>query len=263
MTVKNGGRYLREAVDSIRAQDMTDWEAVIVDDGSADDTPAYLERLPSEDSRFRVKLTSGVGRGTALNIAVSMCRADILTNLDADDLAHPQRARVLVEVMGQYPEFVVITGRSQLATNYSVPEWISGRQVVADVADVTPRLAHANPVGHSSVGIRRSAMEVVDGYDEKRSSQFDYDLWVRLALEGYRLGGIDATLGAKRSHKGQSYERSAHLRYASRSALVQWRAVRGLGVNRFFGAIRIGARIVWACVPVKGRMWARRQGFLK
>ena len=262
MTVKNGGRYLREAVDSIRAQDITDWEAVIVDDGSTDDTPAYLESLSSEDPRFCVKLTPGIGRGKALNIAVSMCQADIVTNLDADDLAHPHRARVLLETMRAYTEYDVVAGKSQLILDDGKPEWALGAQPASSLTDVTRRLAHANPVGHSTVGIRRAAMRSVEGYDEERISQFDYELWVRLALAGYRLGAIDVTLGAKRSHTGQSYERREHLRYVLRSAPVQWRAVRGLGANRAFGGIRVIARVIWASMPVKGRMWVRRMGFL-
>ena len=263
MTVRNGERFIRQALESIKAQDVDCWEAVIVDDGSSDATVSLLESFAAEDPRFRVECTAGVGRGRALNQAVSLCRAEILTNLDADDLAHPQRARVLLETMGKHPAFAVVAGRSQVILDDGVAEWVLEAQPIRSLRDVTGRLPHTNPVGHSTVGIRRPALLSVGGYDENRVSQFDYDLWVRLALAGYRVGSTDVVLGAKRSHSAQSYERKTHLRYAMRAVPIQWRAIRGLGANQFVGAVGLVAHVLWACVPVKGRMWVRRMGLLK
>lgn len=263
MTVRNGERFVRQALESIKAQDIDYWEAVIIDDGSSDSTVSLLESFAAEDPRFRVECTAGVGRGRALNQAISLCRAEILTNLDADDLAHPQRARMLLETMGKHPEFDVIAGRSEIIIDDGTPEWALAAQPIRSVYDVTWRLAHTNPLGHSTVGIRRLALLAVGSYDENRVSLFDYDLWVRLALAGYRVGSTNIVLGAKRSHSDQSYERKAHLHYAMRAVAVQWRAIRGLGANQFIGALGIAARVLWAFVPVKGRMWVRRMGLLK
>lgn len=263
MTVRNGERFVRPALQSIKAQDIDCWEAVIIDDGSSDSTVSILDSFSAEDPRFRVEHTTGVGRGRALNQAISLCRAEILTNLDADDLAHPQRARVLLETMGKYPDFDVIAGRSQIIFDDEVAEWILEGQSICSVHDVTRRLAYTNPVGHSSMGLRRPASLSVGCYDENRVSQFDYDLWVRLVLAGYRVASTDIVLAAKRSHSDQSYERKSHLRYTMRSVTIQWRAIRGLGVNQFVGAFGVVAHIVWACLPVKVRMWVRRIGLLK
>lgn len=263
MTVRNGERFIRQALESIKAQDIDCWEAVIVDDGSSDATVRLLESFAGEDPRFRVEFTEGVGRGRALNQAVSLCRAEILTNLDADDLAHPQRARVLLEMMGKHPKFAVLTGRSQVIFNDGKYEWPVLRDVDGSLGEVTCRLAYKNPIGHSNMGIRRSALESVNGYNDELVSQFDYDLWVRLALAGYRLGAITSTLGIKRSHSGQSYERKGHLGYVLRSTQIQWRAVRGLKSNYLISGILVVARITWACLPVRGRLWVRRMGVFK
>lgn len=258
MTVRNGERYVRQALESIAAQDINSWEAVIVDDGSFDSTVNILEYFCDKDPRFRVEYTSGIGRGRALNNAVSLCRAEILTNLDADDLAHPQRARLLLSTMEQHPEFAVLAGRSQFIFDDERPDWILEWGMGGTLCDVTRKVALKNPFGHSAVGIRRAALLGVGGYEEQRASQFDYDLWVRLALAGYRLGSASVTVVAKRSHNGQSYERQAHMRYALRSAGIQWRAVRGLRSNPIVGGAIAGARVLWACLPVESRMFIRR-----
>lgn len=263
MTVKNGGRYIREAVDSIIAQDIDDWEAVIVDDGSIDDTPDYLKELSAGDPRFRVKLTPGVGRGKALNMAVSMCRADIVTNLDADDLAHPSRARLMLKLFTDNPHYTAISGSSEIFFDDEYPRWSQNSEQACVLEDVTKKLAYANPVGHSGVAMRKEVLTRVGAYDQSRLSQFDYELWVRLAEHGHRIGRAGAEVAAKRSHSRQSYERRAHLRYALRSAKIRWRAVSAVGVSRLRSAANIVALLLWAAAPAHVRMLVRRAGWLK
>lgn len=258
MTVKNGRPYLRQAVESIRAQDIDDWEAIIVDDGSTDESPAYLHSLSIEEPRFRVQLTTGIGRGKALNLAVSCCRAPILSNLDADDLAHPSRATLLLELFHRNPRYSVITGDRYIVLDDARPHWAPAPIELDPIRDINHLLPYTNPVKHSSVGIRRNALLAVGGYDECRISQFDYDLWVRLAAAGQRVGASRAVLGAKRSHSKQAFERSGHLRYAVRSAQVRWSAIKTLGGSRLFGVGSIGFHLAWACLPASVRMRARR-----
>lgn len=262
MTVRNGERYVFQALESIKAQDVNCWEAVIVDDGSSDSTVSILESFSAVDPRFRVEYTSWIGRGKALNKAISLCRAEILTNLDADDLSHPQRARLLLSEMEQHPEFAVLAGRCQIIFEAQQPTWILDQQSISSYADVTQQLARTNPIAHSTVGVRRNVLMSVGGYDEERVSQFDYDLWVRLALAGNRVGLVDAILGAKRTHSGQSFERNGHFFYAVRAANIQWRAICGLRANKIIGLVGLAAHLLWAFVPVKVRMWVRRAGFL-
>lgn len=65
MTVKNGMPCIKDAVQSIQSQTYPDWEAVIVDDGSSDETPEFLKGLEKRDSRFRIFITGGIGRAKA------------------------------------------------------------------------------------------------------------------------------------------------------------------------------------------------------
>lgn len=262
MTVKNGGRYIRDAVKSIQAQDVDDWETVIVDDGSRDGTTAYLHELSEKDARFRIKLTAGIGRGAALNIAVSMCRAEFLTNLDADDLAHPARIRTLIKLFHDYPNYAAISGASIVFMGNDLPLWPKSSDKKLFVEDVTQMLPFTNPICHSGVALRKTSLFNAGMYDKSRRSQFDYELWVRLAERGYRIGRTGATIAAKRSHEQQSFERTKHLRYAYQSAMIQWRAISAVGANWFLAAMSIALHLFWAFVPVRFRMLVRRSGLL-
>ncbi len=108
-----------------------------------------------------------------------------------------------------------------------VPDWPDVPAEVV-VQDVTKRLTLRNPVDHSSVIIRRELLQRAGLYDKSRQRQIDYELWVRLATGGHRIGMLGAVLTAKRLHAGQSFENRARWRYVASSAALQWQAIRRL-----------------------------------
>src|SRR4051812_12460500 len=90
MPTYNKGRYLREAIDSIRRQTFEDWELVIVDDGSTDDTAAVLATY--RDPRIKVHtLPANVGRSRARNIAIAHAKGCYIAICDSDDVSGPTR----------------------------------------------------------------------------------------------------------------------------------------------------------------------------
>ncbi|MCG5531208.1 glycosyltransferase [Halorhodospira halochloris] len=257
MTVRNGAAHLEEAIQSVFNQSIDNWELVVLDDGSSDATGEILSWLAGSDSRIIVLASSGIGRGAALNRALESCRSDILSNLDADDLAHPKRAEILSQAFDNNKDFGAISGKALVFCDGKYFQW-PNEDSRYKPHDVTTRLVASNPVNHSAVGVSREAIEAVGGYDESRLSQFDYDLWVRMAEKGYRIGKVNAVLGAKRIHPEQSYERRSHLTYAWRSAQVRWRAVKVLNTSPVIGALSVAALLAWAFLPSTIRMGARR-----
>lgn len=257
MTVKNGSGHISEAIQSVRNQTISSWELVIVDDGSMDSTNEIILRFSEIDNRINVVSTTGIGRGAALNRAIQLCSSDILTNLDADDLAHPRRVEFLLKAFDNKENYGAITGLARLFNDDMNFDWPNVDWDGA-IHDVTKRLISSNPVSHAAVGLSRTALQAVGGYDENRLSQFDYDLWIRMADKGYKIGKINAFLGAKRIHSSQSYERRKHLSYAWSSAQVRWRAVKVLNASRLIGMLSVGAHLAWACLPSSIRMLVRR-----
>ncbi|MGD2107773.1 MAG: glycosyltransferase family A protein, partial [Phycisphaerae bacterium] len=91
MTVYNAGSYLEVAVGSILAQTYTDFEFVIIDDGSTDDSLRRLERFAACDDRVHLVSRPNTGISRARNDALSLARGQFVAVMDADDVAHPER----------------------------------------------------------------------------------------------------------------------------------------------------------------------------
>ena len=89
LPVFNGARYLREAVESVRAQTCADWELLSLDDGSSDESPAILSGLAAADGRIRFESHSNCGVAATRNRGLAMARGTYVTFLDQDDLLHP------------------------------------------------------------------------------------------------------------------------------------------------------------------------------
>src|SRR5262245_11504432 len=81
----NYGRYLREAIDSVRAQTYSDWELVLVDDGSTDDSRQIIQSYLS-DERIRFLPVKHLGQSAAKNVGIMLCRGEFIAFLDADDV---------------------------------------------------------------------------------------------------------------------------------------------------------------------------------
>jgi glycosyltransferase involved in cell wall biosynthesis len=214
---------------------------------------AVVSRYARADPRIRLVTTGGIGRGRALNRAIAEARADLIANLDADDLSHPERLRRQVEAMAREPQFAIIATEWVRIDGASSPLWAEvDRGACVRVEDVTRALAISNPICHSSAMIRKATVVEIGGYDEARRVLFDYDLWVRSAAAGLRLGRIQLPLTAKRIHPGQFYLHTARMRYLWASLRVQARAMRILGFRIWHPPV-IVLRFLWLVLPLSAR----------
>jgi len=247
MTVKNGIPWVEHAILSIQKQTMGNWEFIIVDDGSTDATPDLLKKIQSQDSRIRVIPTGGVGRGAALNIALSNCQSDFVANLDADDLAHPHRLEIQYQAALENQEYSVFCSKGVIITDETKPNWPNLLEDRIILKDVTRLLVYGNQVNHSSTFARREAFCEVGNYKENLLIE-DYDLWVRLAASGHKIARVESPLVAKRLHHNQSFEAKKHLAYVLRSLKIQRTAINNLhgGPRAWFYLI---ARLPWGILP--------------
>jgi teichuronic acid biosynthesis glycosyltransferase TuaG len=261
-TARNAAPTIAATLESILAQDMSAWEMIVVDDGSADDTAAVVRSYAHTDRRIRLVTTGGIGRGPALNRAIAEAKTDLIANIDADDESHPARLRRQVEAIARHPEFALICTEIVIVYGADRPIWpaIDGP---GPVKDVTKALALSNPVCHSSVIMRRPAILRAGGYEEGRRFVLDYDLWVRCAAADLRLGKLQMPLAAKRIHAGQYFLHTARLRYLLASLRVQARAMRTVGVRAWQVPV-IALRVGWLILPLGirhavGRLGERRR----
>ena len=259
-TAKDAEATIDDTLTSVRSQSFRDWELIVVDDGSGDGTIDRILHHSREDPRIRLISTEGIGRAKALNLALSETRGHLIANIDADDLVHPDQLRILLESALRKPPFAVLCTDYVIIGAGETPEWtVAVKELILPLRDITRDLMKRNPVCHSSVIMHKDALLSVGGYDESLSTQIDYDLWIRLAHRGNKIGKISTVLAAKRIHRGQSFEARNRLRYLINSARTQARAIRLLG-GRWHHWLSLILRFIWGLRPRRlvGSIFKRR-----
>ncbi|HVD37629.1 MAG TPA: glycosyltransferase, partial [Solirubrobacterales bacterium] len=201
MPVRDGARFLVEAVESVLAQSFSDLELVVVDDGSTDSTPRLLEQIAGRDSRLVVhRRRPGRNLAEVLNLAAELSRAPLLARLDADDVALPERLRLQVEFLDAHPEVALLGGQALMIDEAGRD---FGRAEYPQHDDeLRQDLQAGNPFVHPAVAMRRQAFEAVGGYRVNFDYAEDLDLWLRLA-EGRKIANLADVVVKYRIHGGQ------------------------------------------------------------
>jgi glycosyltransferase involved in cell wall biosynthesis len=179
MSVYNSARYLYAAVESILNQDFNDFEFIIVNDGSTDNSGEILVRLAQRDPRIRVISRENRGLVTSLNELVASARAPLLARMDADDVAMPRRLSLQHSYMMQNPDVGVLgTNTHELDENGRVYACIDFYP--NDHTGIEAMLHRHPPVCHPSVMMRTALVRDNGGYRAAFRHAEDYDLWLRL-----------------------------------------------------------------------------------
>lgn len=253
-TTYNAEQYVEESIGSILQQTHSDFEYVVVDDGSTDGTLSRIENL--KDPRLRVISAGRVGRSRALNLAWKAAQGDLIAIQDADDLALPDRLDVQFRIMKQEPHIAVLASGQILINDQDGDVELVSQGGSTGVRDVTESLSHYNPLSHTSLLIRRSALEAVHGYDENLRCVVDWDLYVRLFAQGIRLYQCERPLVIKRIHSQQFFESRHRFGYVMTCAKIQARAIYCLGGS----SLRLAWLVPWSLYrlfPRSVRMWLR------
>ena len=179
MTVYDGERHLAEAVESILGQSFTDFELVVVDDGSTDRTPEILGGY--DDGRLRVLTPGRLGRAGALNLALGEARAPLIALMDADDVAVEQRLERQVEFLDASPSIAVCS--TWLDVIDEAGETISTLAFPTRDADLRRRFLRGNPIAGPASLVRREVFDRVGGFRKEFVPSEDHDLWRRALPE--------------------------------------------------------------------------------
>jgi glycosyltransferase EpsE len=221
MTVYNAEQYVGKAIDSVLNQTLNDIEFVIVDDGSTDGTPELLAEAKT-DPRVRVISKERIGRGRALNVAWRNATGSYIANIDADDLAEPNRLEIQLKYLQENPDIGL------LGTSFRILDEDSHDQRVIrhplHNEQLQRKLIHLNPFAHSSVMIPRRVLEELGGYSEDIPVTIDYELWVRIA-KSHRVANLPDILTTKRRSKTAYFrhEIPSWVRYKAH-IFIRWNA---------------------------------------
>jgi glycosyltransferase involved in cell wall biosynthesis len=252
-TVRNGAEFIGEAVDSILGQTDGHFEAVVVNDGSTDDTAAILAR--SSDPRLIVLTLPPVGRAAALARAARQAQGEFFAVLDGDDVALPHRLAIQRAYLGRHPEVALVGSR---AVEFDAgSEWM--RPSPVGPAAVRRCLGMYNPFYFSSVAFRRQAYEAVGGFRESDGWGVDLAFLIRMAAR-FPVDILPEPLIRYRRHPRQATASAAWERWQRlRSARLQLRAARQLGLPFHLWAFPLlGWLYAWLPVGLRPRGWTAR-----
>jgi len=221
MPVRDGQRWIGEAIASITAQSFSDFELLIVDDGSIDKTHQIATEAAQRDRRIRVIGLPPSGIVAALDRGVEGAHGKYLARLDADDRAHPTRLARQVDFLNVHATVGLVGSWADII---DADGTIVGRlQPEIRPAALARALAKRNPMLHSSVMWRADLCTIVGRYRAAFEGAEDYDLWLRIS-ERRLLANLPHRLVQYRRHDGNVSERCKlrqmfSARLARRSAL--------------------------------------------
>jgi glycosyltransferase involved in cell wall biosynthesis len=184
MPVWNGEQFLAAAMDSLLAQTFTEFELLVIDDGSTDRTPEILRGCT--DPRLRVLRLNHGGIVVALNHGLSQARADWVARLDADDISEPRRLELQWQAVNRNPGVVLC----HAAVNcFGAGGTAAGEARLPRSRSFTAlRLCYQCPIVHSTVLFKKVAVLAVGGYLPEERHAEDFSLWGRLLEQGEFIG---------------------------------------------------------------------------
>ena len=210
LPVRDGARWLGDALRSALAECGPDDEVIVVDDGSRDQP----ERVVPTDPRLRLLVQAPLGIVAALELGRAACSAPFIARLDADDVALPGRIETQLAAFEADPGLVAVGGQARIQRDDGpVPEgmltyvaWVNG------LSALEPQLLVESPLFHPAVTFRASAVAAVGGYRPGDLPE-DYDLWLRLpgrglprgenAMAGGAPGAVRATVANRGVGRGK------------------------------------------------------------
>lgn len=211
MSVYNGERFLDAAIESIRAQTLSNFEFLILDDGSADSSREIIARHANQDSRIKSILRGNRGLVASLNQLLAVTSAPLVARMDADDVALPERFARQAAFLAAHPDHGVVGSWTididehdhVLAHASQIPDHpCTHDQVLANIETGGPLLAHP------TVMYRRDVVLAAGGYHAAFRHCEDYDLWLRLANRT-RMANLPERLLRYRRSAGQVSNRHA------------------------------------------------------
>ena len=189
MPVYNEETHVRQAVDSILQQTLTDFELIILDDGSNDRTPEILRSY--SDSRILLISQPNAGLTRSLNRCLALASGRYLARMDGDDVSYPERLRTQADFLDDHPEVGLLGAYTEMLDERG--KVLRLCTYPTEDSGIRQALWSDCPYCHSLVMFRRECIDRVGGYRERIGPAEDYDLWFRIS-EQFMLANLPRRL---------------------------------------------------------------------
>jgi len=199
MPVYNVAPFLRECIESVLNQDFTDFEFIIIDDGSTDETAAIVESYADARIRF---FQNDQNRGLVytLNRGIGVARGEYIARMDGDDISLPRRFSEQIRFLDANPEIDILATRIELMDEKGQPAgvWPQEERYVEE-KEIAKYLPLSNCIAHPTV-MGRAAVYRLFSYREAQRASEDYDLWLRLLANRHRICKLPVVTVLHRVH---------------------------------------------------------------
>ena len=226
LPVYNAKNYLSESINSILIQTFTDFELIVIDDGSTDGSTALLQEFAARDSRIRLVCRHNKGLVETLNQALAIANGEFIARMDADDICEPDRFEKQVEFLNENPDVVCVGAQPMLIDGDGRKIMVMKMPLAHAEIDKSHISGHGHAMTHPLAMIRLQTLNAIGGYRIDYEHAEDIDLWLRLGEEG-ELANLPEVLLNYRQH-------FSSIGYIERHQQLQshWRAVDDAMVRR-------------------------------
>ncbi len=221
MPVYNAEKYIQAAVESILNQTFTNFEFIIINDGSTDNSLKILEDYAHQDERIRLISRENKGLVATLNEGIAIAQAPLIARMDADDISLLERLKIQKEYMDSHPDVVclgsqvkVIDGKGRFLIHNDIKQ---GHDEI-----VLSALQGVSPIIHPTAMIRLEALKKINGYSIDNYPAEDLALWIDLSEIG-QLVNLEMPLLEYRIHDN-SISTSSHELQLAKTAEICKRA---------------------------------------
>jgi teichuronic acid biosynthesis glycosyltransferase TuaG len=242
-------QWIGSSIDSVIKQTFEEWELIIIDDGSTDQTAEICQLYTQRDPRIQYHYQLNGRQGKARNLGIKQAKGVYIAFLDADDLWVPEKLERSLDLLAASGADMISTGAWEWDGSSDLRDC---RQKYLEETLYTREnalypFALGNRIPLLTVVLRKDALDAVRGFDEdkKLASAEDYDLWIRLLLAGYRIQSIKEPLAIYRIHPSSSTH-GDHLATLPASRVVLKNFQQGVLTDREWLQVR--------------RRWIRRLG---
>lgn len=189
----NYGQYIDQAIQSVIRQTMQDWELIVIDDGSTDDTLEVIKKYKS-NSNIRIVEQENKGLNITNNIAIRLASGKYVVRVDADDFLEENMLLVLSNVLDTKPDIGLVYPDYYNVDQYGRIIELVRRKKIAEEVELLDLPAHG-----ACTMIRKEILQLLGGYDESFKCQDGYDLWLR-ATRQHKPYNVNIPLFYYRQH---------------------------------------------------------------
>ncbi len=186
----NYGHFIGDALDSVLAQTFQNWECIVVNDGSRDDSLEVVSQYVKQDSRIRCVSQENSGLAASRNVGIKLSTGRYLQFLDADDLIELQKLEFQLTFLEEHTEIDIVFGGVQFFENKSAGQPITANSEIVQSKNgdgILKQLVRQNIMVVNAPLIRRSVTESVGDFDGEVKGIEDWDYWIRCAIKKKRF----------------------------------------------------------------------------